>query len=250
MTMLSADLSDTANQQTLSAYLLGLVDFEAALALQRLLVYQASEDRGSAALVVCEHPPIISVGRHGSRGHIHLEPDELIARCWRTRWINRGGGVMLHLPGQLSLYPIVPLDRLAMNVTTYLDRLHQVIIDVLADFHVRGQTRRDQPGVWVNGRPIALVGIAVRHWVSYFGVSFNVNPELEQFRRVRCLGAGERTMTSLERERRAPLRPAMVRERFLDHFASRFGFGRTALFQSHPLLVRQPLSRNFSAKGR
>jgi lipoyl(octanoyl) transferase len=90
----------------------------------------------------------------------------------------------------------------------------------------------------VGGRPLAALGVAVRNWVSYYGAVLNVNPDLEPYRQVRCVGPGSGTMTSLERERRGRLSPALVRERLLEHFAERFGFGRTALFFEHPLLPR------------
>src|SRR5688572_3217932 len=87
-------------ERTLQAYLLGSVDFETALRLQRRLHYEVSGDREQACLILCEHPPIITVGRQGSRAHIFCEPEELRARQWRVRWVNRGGGTWLHLGGQ------------------------------------------------------------------------------------------------------------------------------------------------------
>jgi lipoyl(octanoyl) transferase len=230
--------AETAGDTALQAYLLGPVDFDAALALQRLLVYQMTGDRAAAALLLCEHPPLITVGRQGSRAHILYEPEELHARRWPVRWVNRGGGCLLHLPGQLAVYPVLPLDRLGLGLRAYLDRLQGVLVDLLADFSLRAETRPGRPGVWVGGRPIAAVGVAVRHWVTYYGAALNVNPDLVPFRRVRCLGPGEEPMTSLERERRGPLRPALVRERLLEHFADRFGFGRVSLFSDHPALQR------------
>src|SRR5262245_61745678 len=83
----------------LQVYLLGAVDFEAALSLQRRLVYEVTGDRACAALVLCEHPPLITVGRQGSHAHILCGPEELRSRRWRIRWVNRGGGCLLHLPG-------------------------------------------------------------------------------------------------------------------------------------------------------
>src|SRR5262252_2625833 len=100
----------------LQAYLLGTVDFDAALALQRQLVYQVGGERDQAALVLCEHPAAITVGRQGSRAHILYEPEELHSLRWRVRWVNRGGGCLLHLPGQLAVYPILPLDRLGLGL--------------------------------------------------------------------------------------------------------------------------------------
>jgi lipoyl(octanoyl) transferase len=223
----------------LQAYLLGSVEFEAALAFQRRLVYTVAGDRSGAFLVLCEHPPLITVGRQGSRTHILCEPEELTARRWGVRWVNRGGGCLMHAPGQLAVYPVLALDRLGLGLQGYLDRLHEVVLAVLDDFGVRGQTRPGHPGVWVGARLIAGFGVAVRDWVAYYGVALNVNPSLDLFRRVRCGAAGDGPMTSLERERRGPLRPALVRQRLLEHFAARFGFARVALFSDHPSLSRK-----------
>src|SRR5438093_10868911 len=93
----------------LQVYLLGTVDFEALLRFQRRLHYEISGEREAAALILCEHPPLISVGRHGSRAHILLEPPELQVRGWRVRWVNRAGGCWLHQPGQLAAYALLPL---------------------------------------------------------------------------------------------------------------------------------------------
>jgi lipoyl(octanoyl) transferase len=231
----------------LQVYLLGAVDFAAALALQRLLVYQVAGGRSCAALLLCEHPPLITVGREGSRAHVLCEADELRARRWPVRWVNRGGGCLLHLPGQLAMYPVLALDHYGLDVRAYLEHLQEVLIAVLDDFSVRGENPSGRAGVWVGSRPVAGLGVAVRDWVSYYGAVLNLNPDLEPFRRVRCLGAAEEPMTSLERERRGPLRPSLVRERLLEHFATRFGFSRTALFTTHPALSRRPPSEAVAA---
>jgi lipoyl(octanoyl) transferase len=226
---------ESAADTALQAYLLGTVEFEAALALQRQLVYHVGGERDRAALVLCEHPPAITVGRQGSRAHILYEPEELHSLRWRVRWVNRGGGCLLHLPGQMAIYPILPLDRLALGLQDYLSRLRQVLIDVLADFSVPAGAGPAGADVYVGARPVAHLGVAVRDWVTYYGAALNVYPDLEPLRKVRT-AAGAPPMTSLERERRGPLRPAMVRERLLEHFAARFGFGRLSLFFHHPAL--------------
>ncbi len=223
----------------LRVYLLGRVDFEAALALQRSLVYQVAGERHTGALVLCEHPPLLTVGRQGSPAQFLGGLDELRARRWPIRWVNRGGGSLLHLPGQFAVYSILPLDRLGLGVQTYLDRLQQVVIAVLEDFGVRAATRLGQTGVWVGKRLIAGIGVAVRDWVAYFGASLNVNPDLVPFRLVHSGAPGDQTMTSLERERRGPLRPALVRQRLVEHFADAFPHDRLSLFSTHPLLAQK-----------
>ena len=220
----------------LRVYLLGQVEFEAALSLQRILAFEASSERDSAALVLCEHPPLITVGRDGSPADIRCDLDELRMRRWPLRWVNRGGGSLLHLPGQLAVYPIVPLDWRGLGLAAYVERLQRILIAVLDDFSVPGVTRPGPPGVWVGQRLIAGVGVAVRDWVAYFGAVLNVNPDLFPFRILRSVPGEREPMTSLVRERRGPLRPALVRERLLEHFAAAFPFERTALFTNHHCL--------------
>jgi lipoyl(octanoyl) transferase len=91
----------------------------------------------------------------------------------------------------------------------------------------------------VGQRPIAALGIAVRDWVSYYGAVLNVNPDLSLFRTVQVGGDAGGTMTSVERERRGPLRAALVRERLVEHFSEGFGFKRIAMFHDHPSLRRK-----------
>jgi lipoyl(octanoyl) transferase len=232
------DQERTGSGPALQVYMLGAVEFDAALAFQRRLAYEIAGDRRRAALVLCEHRvPLITVGRHGSRAHIRCEPAELRARQWQVRWVNRGGGCLLHAPGQLAVYPVLALDQYGMGLRAYLDCLQQMIIDVVAEFGVRGETRPRQAGVWVGTRLIAGLGVAVRDWVTYYGAYLNINPALDAFRLVHSGGPGDGPMTSLERERRGPLRPSLPRERLLDHFAARFGFGRINFFSDHPTLA-------------
>jgi lipoate-protein ligase B len=142
------------------------------------------------------------------------------------------------LPGQLAVYSILPLNPLGLGVQGYLSRLQQVVLAMLGDFQVEGETRVGEPDVWVGGRRIASLGIAVRDWVAYFGLVLNVKPELRLFRMLRD-GPSESSVTSLERERRGPLRMSTVRERIVEHFATGFGFARTSIFFDSPLLRRK-----------
>jgi lipoyl(octanoyl) transferase len=228
--------TETAGETVLSIYLLGTVDFQTVRALQKRLVYETAGLRHSAALILCEHPPLITVGRHGQPADIRIDPEDLEARHWPMRWVNRGGGCWLHLPGQLAIYPILPLDLFHLGLEGYLDRLQQVLINLLDDFGVLGQRRDGQVGIWVGPRPLACVGIAVWDWVSYHGCVFNLNPDLVPYRWVQCGGKEDGPMTSLVKERRAPLRPGLVRERLIEHFQMAFPFDRNALFFGHPML--------------
>ena len=159
---MAAELSQPAHDDTLQVYLLGCVPFDSLLRLQRRLHFDISGDRRQAALIVCEHPPTITVGRHGSNSHIHVDPAELDLRGWPVRWVNRGGGCILHVPGQLAVYPVLPLDRLGLGIGPFLHLLGETIRDLLGDFSIHANVRIDEHGVWVGERLLAAMGVSVR----------------------------------------------------------------------------------------
>ncbi len=232
----------------LEVYLLGIVDFDDAQRLQRRLVYDLGET-GGAALILCEHPPTISVGRSGSRSHILPDDQALRTRGVCVRWVNRGGGCVLHLPGQLCVYISVPLDRLGLNVMSYVERLQQVVIDVLAEFELPGEVRPELPGVFLGYRRVASVGIAVNRWIAYHGLTLNVGPFLEPFEQILDepgIGAYALRQTSMESRRQRPATMAKVREALIRHFEARFGLERHHLYTQHPLIRRKVLSHVYA----
>src|SRR5262249_43421518 len=132
-------------------------------------------------LLLCEHPPTISIGRSGSRAHIGPDDDWLKHLGIQVYYVNRGGGCVLHVPGQLAAYLTLPLDVFGLNLKDYLDRLYSAILGVLEEFDLTGRTRLDLPGVFSGPARIATVGIAVSRWIAYHGLTLNVGPYLELF---------------------------------------------------------------------
>lgn len=234
--MLDAFPSSAASPAPLQAYLLGQVDFDAVLRLQRRLHFDVTGDRSQAAVVVCEHARLITVGRHGSRSHMQVEPEELQRLEWRIRWINRGGGCWLQQPGQLAVYLLLPLDRLGLELPELVHRLGTCLVDLVHEWGVRGEVRHADGGIWVRNRLIAGLGLAVRDWVTCFGFCLNVHPDLDAYRKVRCYPQVDQPMTSVERERRGRISPSLIRQRLLEALAERFAAGGLALFTDHPLV--------------
>jgi lipoyl(octanoyl) transferase len=213
-----------------------VLEFDALLALQRRLVYDISGDRTTAALILCSHPPGITIGREGSLAHIRSNAEELHTRGWHVRWVSRGGGVMLHLPGQVACYPILPLDTFGLTAADYLSQLQAIALDLLSEYSVTGELNPDRPGVYARDRRIVHLGVAIRHHVSCFGLVVNADPDLEHFREVKCDGEAA-PMTSLARESSMRVRVSGVRQKLLELTAARFGFERIAVFHSHPLVL-------------
>ncbi|MFM8275125.1 MAG: lipoyl(octanoyl) transferase LipB [Gemmata sp.] len=226
--------------RALSAYLLGALEFEALAALQKRLCYDVAGDRDTAALVLCEHPAGVTIGREGSAAHVRPSATELRARGWPVRWVTRGGGALLHHPGQVACYPVLPLDALGLTPGRYVTELQAVAVDLCRAFGLAAAPDPERPGARVSGRRVAHVGVAVHRAVSCFGLVLNVNPPLKPFYDVRCDGDPV-PMTSLQREGRGRVRVAGVRQRLLELVAARFGFPRVSVFHTHPAaLAPQP----------
>lgn len=237
----SAPPTLAAEPAPLEVYLLGLIDFDDATRLQRRLVYDLGE-AGGGALVLCEHLPTISVGRSGSRAHIRLDDEELRDRGVRVRWVNRGGGCVLHTPGQLVANLALPLGRLGLDVATYLARLHRAIVEVLAEFDLEGATNPEAPGVFLGRARVASVGVAVSRWVAYHGLTLNVGPFLEPFEELlEEPGPGDYPLrqTSMESRRQRPAPMAKVREALIRRVEEAFGLERHHLYTEHPLVSRR-----------
>lgn len=230
---------------TLHVYALGCIDFDTLRHFQRRLQFEIGEERRRGALILCEHPSLISVGRQGSRSHIRLEPEELRKRGWPIRWVNRGGGCILHGPGQLAIYSILPLDRLEMGITQYLETLNATVSDTLGEFSIHRAIHTSEAGVRIGARLVAAVGVTVRDWITGYGAYLNVYPPLAYYYDISIDGKADEPMTSLERERRGPVRSALVRERLIEHYQTRFGFAHSVFFSDHPAL-RVQCSPRFS----
>ena len=232
----TAQQSSDARSASLEVYLLGLVDFDSARFLQDRLVYEISgRSDAQAALLVCEHPPIVTIGREGSRAHVLAEPRELVARQMDVRWLNRGGGCLVHAPGQLAVYPILPLERLGIGVAGYRRRLEESVIDTTREIQVPASRRPDEPGVWCRTGQFAFLGAAVKGWISYHGMFINVSPPTDLLKLVRSVKPGDR-VTTLAAERCRLTSMHAVRSGLVRNLARRLGYERHHLYTGHPLL--------------
>ena len=230
----------------LEIFLLGMVDFQEVQLLQRRIVYDLGE-HGGACLLLCEHPPTISVGRSGSRCHIVPDDPTLRALGIQTHWVNRGGGCVLHLPGQLAAYVAMPLDPPDLTVCSYVDRLHRAIEGVLDEFELCGRARTDLPGVFLGKARVATVGVAVNRWIAYHGLTINVGPYLPMFDILDEVGAeGPLRQTSIESRKQRSIPMTRVRESLIRHLEEALGLKRHHLYTSHPLIRRKVLSHVYA----
>jgi lipoyl(octanoyl) transferase len=233
--------ANSTNQPAMETHLLGQLPFDTCLALQQRLVYETSgRTDGQITLLVCEHPPAISIGRLGSRGHVRLSEAELRSRQVTVRWVNRGGCCLPHAPGQLAIYPIVPLEWHRFTVGQYLERLRAALVATLGDLHIVGRTRPGCYDVWGRSGLLAAVGVAVKGWVSYFGAYLNVDPDLRLVRAITSDPATMAPMSSLVPERERAVKMATVRSALIGRLAAALDCPRCHLYTGHPLLATLP----------
>jgi lipoyl(octanoyl) transferase len=226
-----------AVDETLQVYLLGVVDFDDAVKLQERLVYELSgAATGGGILLLCEHPPGVSIGREGSAAQLKRSPLELERRGIPVRHVARGGDAIVHAPGQLAVYPLLPLQRLGLGLADYRERLEGAVVDVCRELRIGARRQEEAPGVWVRTGQAAALGAAVRSWVSLHGLYLNVAPAPEILQLVESPRFGRRA--SLQSVLQRPVSMNRVREALLRSLAARFGYTRQSVFAGHPWLVR------------
>mgnify|MGYP002623747627 FL=1 len=166
--------------------------YEPALARMRALHADVAAGAPGRVLFV-EHEPVYTAGRA-------TPPDELGLGVVP---IERGGRVTYHGPGQLVVYPIVRLPR--RDVRDWLRRLERFGVRVAARFGLAAEPSVDGTGVFVDGRKIASIGVAVRRWTNLHGIGINVAMDAAPWRAVRPCGLSPDVMTDLSRAAGVPI---------------------------------------------
>ena len=219
------------------AHLLGTIDFQRCLQVQQRLIDEVgSRDDGQIVLLLCEHPPVITVGRGGSPGDVASESRMVRTGQIQVHWVNRGGGCLVHCPGQLAVYLMVPQRWHAITVGEYARRLQAALLATLADVNITAHTLPGRHGVWGRSGQLAALGVAVRHWVAYYGAYVNVCPSMGLFRLVQTDPWQQTKMSSLAAERGGHVKMTAVRAAMVSRLAEAFHCDRCHLHTGHPLL--------------
>ncbi len=193
----------------------GEVAYERALNWQRELVRLRLSGMARDTMVLLEHPPVITIGRDG---HEENYPKTDITPIH----IERGGDVTYHGPGQLVVYFIFNLTRRGRDLHKFMDDIQTGVIETLAEFGQVGKTSEENTGVWIGKKKIASVGIAVKQWISYHGVAFNINTDLKQFRSINPCGLQADVMTSLQELTGRPIEMKKIEKILIEKYSAIF----------------------------
>ncbi len=160
---------------------LGLVDYQPVVDKMREFTLSRDADTEDE-LWLLEHQPVFTQGANGQAEHVlDLHDIPLVAT-------DRGGQVTYHGPGQLIAYPLIDLRRYKSGVREMVSRLEQTVISMLSDFDIDAYARKDAPGVYVDERKIASLGLRVKRGACYHGVSFNIDMDLTPFNYINPCG--------------------------------------------------------------
>ncbi|WP_437187531.1 lipoyl(octanoyl) transferase LipB [Planctomicrobium sp. SH668] len=223
---------------TLEVHLLGVVDFDATLALQEQQVYELSgRDDLNGMLFVCEHPVMITMGREASRMHLRLDEDELAQREIPVRWIARGGGAYVHGPGQIALYLQIPLNRLKISPTQYRDCFESAVSLACQELRVSARLSPDGTGIWSRNGQMGFFGAAIKSWISCHGLFLNVSLDPRLLDWTMSNPQGTRS-ASMQSQRLDPVRMPQLREALIRSIARNFGYASVEVSTGHPFLRR------------
>ncbi len=237
---MSVDWEEFRNQTptTAEVRLLGRVDLPSVLALQKLVAHDVRQQgRVNAAILICEHPPVVSTGSDSSLLELPTDQRELDARLLEVHRVRRDGHAILHQPGQLAAYVVVALDECGLSESEFRWGLQEAVIRTCHESQVKAHRTQDACGIYARHGLVCELGIQVDRGVTGFGICLNVSCRLDE---ARSLGRGlmGQRITSLNAERVRPSLMAQVRSSLIQHLCEQIGYPEYHIHTGHPFLKR------------
>jgi len=189
---------------------------------------EASKAATQHRFILVEHPPVFTLGKNGNRSNVLVSDEQLKALGIEYFHINRGGDITYHGLQQVVGYPIVDLDKFKPDLGWYLRSLEEVIIQVLAEYGLKGERSAGETGVWLDpqdpfvARKICAMGIKCSRWITMHGFALNVNTDLSHFEFIVPCGIQGKTVTSLEKELGKKIDYEEVKQKIKFHFEAIF----------------------------
>jgi lipoate-protein ligase B len=211
---------------------LGLVDYFYTWQRQKEIFNDVKIGLLESGLILCQHYPVITLGRQAKKENLRVDTTELRSRGIGIYEIKRGGDVTYHGPGQLVAYPIFNLNYFKKDIHLFLRQLEEAVINLLADFGIQGLRYTGLTGVWVEQQKIASIGIAIKNWITFHGLSINIKKDdLENFRLIRPCGMNIK-MTSLESVLGRDVEINSIKETLIPKFRDVFEANRETFSES------------------
>lgn len=210
----------------------GIVDYAAALELQRERVAQRKAGTISDTLILLEHPHVYTLGRNAQKENMLVSEEFLASRGAQVFHTDRGGDVTYHGPGQLVGYPILDLTRHRRDISWYMRSLEEVFIRTAQDYGIEAGRSAGAAGVWVGNDKLTAMGVHLSRWVTSHGFALNVDTDLRYFEWIVPCGLQGKGVTSLAKLLGHPVKMEGATERVVEHFGAVFGLEVEAIEES------------------
>ena len=209
---------------------LGLLQYEPAWQAMQAFTLARTEDSEDEIWLV-EHPPVYTLGMN-CKLPAGMQPNDI--PIIKT---DRGGQITYHGPGQIVIYVLVDLRRVQWGIKRLVQELEQAVIDLLVSNKIQAMRRQGAPGVYVDGKKIAALGLRIRRGCSYHGIAVNVDMALEPFTRIDPCGYPGLEPTQLrDLEIRATIRD--IGNTLSQSLAIKLGYNGCDLTEDKPDLIR------------
>lgn len=205
---------------------LGQIEYDEAYKIQQQLVKLRQEKVIDDTLLLLEHLPVITVGRSGDNENIIVPEEFLDENNVKIQYVNRGGDVTYHGPGQIVGYPIIDLANHGKDLKLFVSKLEEVIIKILKEeFNINAYTKdMKYTGVWVDDNKITAIGVLIKRWVTMHGFAFNVNTNLDHFKWIIPCGIQDKGVTSLKSLLNKEFDLEMMNNLVVKYFCEIFGY--------------------------
>lgn len=201
---------------------LGIVPYMEGKEIQLKAFERVKKGETDGILILLQHPPVYTIGVSGGFDENILVPLAELKKKAELYKVERGGKITFHGPGQIVAYPIFNLSKWQKDVHLFVYKLEETIIKLLEEYGIKAGRKPKYTGVWVGDEKICAIGIAVRRWITWHGIAFNVNTDLSYFGLINACGITEFGVTSMQKlginediEK--------VKEKMVDKFSEVFG---------------------------
>jgi lipoate-protein ligase B len=177
---------------------LGTIDYMEAWDLQKRLADEVKAGH-DGWLLVLEHPHSYTFGRTGNADNLCLTPEQLEERDAKVYWVDRGGDITYHGPGQLVGYPIVDLHNWSEGPRWFVRALESALIEAIGSFGIQAEVSEGRPGVWVGNEKLAAIGLHISQGVTTHGFALNVDTDLSYFDHIVSCGLHDASVSSIAR---------------------------------------------------
>lgn len=200
-----------------------LIPFREAWSRQEEYVREIQKGNRPSTLILCEHPPVLTIGREGGEHNVKVSGEFLSAMNVETIPINRGGDITAHNPGQLIGYPLFHLSQFKEDLHWFLREIEETIIEVLEEYGIKSGRVEGKTGVWIEGeRKICAIGLHCSRWVTSHGFALNVNNDLSLFDMIIPCGIPDKSVTSISKELGKSIDMDELKEKCRNRFFSKF----------------------------